>query len=68
MAIGRARKVAKYVDDPSTKEGYRFVPADTINISISADHRVLDGATVTRYGAKIKNYIENPNLMLVNMS
>jgi hypothetical protein len=30
MAIGRARKIAKYVEDPSTKEGYRFIPADTV--------------------------------------
>lgn len=68
MAIGKARKTAKYVEDENTKEGYRFVPQDSINISISADHRVLDGATVTRFGGKIKNYIENPNMMLINMS
>jgi len=31
MAIGRARKIAKYVEDPATKEGYRFTPADTVS-------------------------------------
>ena len=30
MAIGRARKIAKYVEDHDTKEGYKFVPADTV--------------------------------------
>jgi pyruvate/2-oxoglutarate dehydrogenase complex dihydrolipoamide acyltransferase (E2) component len=49
MAIGRARKIAKYVEDSTAPEGYRFIPADSINISISADHRILDGATVARF-------------------
>lgn len=32
MAIGRARKIAKYVEDKSVPEGYRFVPADSVSI------------------------------------
>ena len=66
MAIGKAKKVAKYVEDPVT--GYKFLPADQINISISADHRILDGATVARFAARMKELIENPNLMLISMS
>ena len=31
MAIGRARKTAKYVEDETTKEGYRFVPSDSVS-------------------------------------
>ena len=68
MAIGRARKVAKYVEDKSKPEGYKFIPSENINISISADHRVLDGATVAKFAARMKNFLENPNLMLINMS
>lgn len=68
MAIGKARKVAKYVENNNTLEGYKFVPAEQINISISADHRILDGATVAKFAAKMKGFIENPNLMLINMS
>lgn len=68
MAIGKAKKIAKYVEDASFDEGYRFEPADVINISISADHRVLDGATVARFAKQLKSYIENPISMLVNMS
>ena len=33
MAIGRARKIAKYVEDPNAKEGYRFEPADTVSLT-----------------------------------
>ena len=68
MAIGKATKTAKYIEDPALSDGYKFVPADMINISISADHRILDGATVARFAARMKELIENPNLMLISMS
>ena len=79
MAIGKARKIAKYVEDSTKEDGYKFIPADTvsapelsstlqINISISADHRILDGATVARFSARMKELIENPNVMLISMS
>ena len=68
MAIGKSRKTAKYVEDSTNSDGYKFIPADTINISISADHRILDGATVARFAARMKQLIENPNLMLISMS
>ena len=68
MAIGKARKTARYVEDPAHPDGYRFVPVDTINISISADHRILDGATVAKFAGRMKELIENPNLMLISMS
>ena len=67
IAIGKARKQAKYVEDIEQKEGYRWEPADMIAISISADHRVIDGATCARFAAKMKLLIEHPNLMLLNM-
>jgi 2-oxoisovalerate dehydrogenase E2 component (dihydrolipoyl transacylase) len=34
---------------------------------VSADHRILDGATVARFCEKMKEYIENPNLMLISI-
>ncbi len=68
MAIGKARKLAKYVEDKTHPDGYKFEPADMVNISISADHRILDGATVGKFAARMKELIENPNLMLISMS
>jgi pyruvate/2-oxoglutarate dehydrogenase complex dihydrolipoamide acyltransferase (E2) component len=32
IAIGRARKIAKYVEDPTSADGYRFMPADTVSL------------------------------------
>ena len=67
IAIGQAHRVAKLVDDDASPEGFRIQKADAINFSISADHRVIDGATCARFAAKMKSLIENPNLMLLNM-
>merc|ERR1719464_322427 len=64
IAIGKAHKYAKYEEDGA---GYKWSPAEAINFSISADHRIIDGATAARFAAKMKTLIENPNLMLLNM-
>ena len=30
IAIGRSRKIAKYVEDKQSKDGYRFVPTEVV--------------------------------------
>jgi len=67
IAIGKAHTMPKYQVDKSHPDGYKWVPMEAINFSISADHRILDGATVARFGTRMKQLIENPNLMLLNM-
>ncbi len=49
IAIGKAHTYAKYVEDKDA-----FVPAEAINFSISADHRILDGATVAKFATRMK--------------
>ena len=61
IAIGKSHTVPKW-------DGSGFVPAEAINFSISADHRILDGATVAKFSQRMKQLIENPNLMLLSMS
>jgi pyruvate dehydrogenase E2 component (dihydrolipoamide acetyltransferase) len=36
-----------------------------MNISLTADHRVVDGAVAAQFLAKLKEYIEKPGLLLV---
>jgi 2-oxoisovalerate dehydrogenase E2 component (dihydrolipoyl transacylase) len=42
-------------------------PSTIMNISWSADHRVVDGATMARFSNQWKKYIEAPNMMLTKM-
>jgi len=42
-------------------------PAHIMQISWSADHRVLDGATVARFSNLWKSYLENPSLMILDL-
>jgi len=67
IAIGQAQRIAKLIDDDSSPDGFKVQKADSISFSISADHRVIDGATCARFGSRMKQLIENPNLMLLNM-
>lgn len=68
MAIGKARKVAQYMEDNTLPDGYKWEPIEAINISMSADHRVLDGASAIRFAVRMKDFLENPNAMLLNMN
>lgn len=42
--------------------GFRFIP--TIEIGLTADHRIVDGAYGARFLAQLKRYIEHPVLAL----
>jgi pyruvate dehydrogenase E2 component (dihydrolipoamide acetyltransferase) len=42
-----------------------FVAIDIINVSLSCDHRVIDGAVAAQYLNKFKYYIENPVTLLM---
>ena len=41
--------------------------AHVMNISWSADHRVIDGATMARFSNVWKMYIENPTTMILDL-
>ncbi|XP_055962514.1 lipoamide acyltransferase component of branched-chain alpha-keto acid dehydrogenase complex, mitochondrial isoform X1 [Sorex fumeus] len=41
--------------------------AQVLNVSWSADHRIIDGATMSRFSNLWKSYLENPALMLLDM-
>lgn len=71
-ALGRFQIVPRYVgsngSQPSSEDIYSgkaiVSPTTIMNISWSADHRVIDGATLARFSNTWKSYLENPSLML----
>ncbi len=52
------------IEKPVVKNG-QIVPGLRMNIGVSADHRVVDGAVAASFLAEFKKLIENPALMLL---
>ncbi|KAI8982508.1 2-oxoacid dehydrogenases acyltransferase-domain-containing protein [Pilobolus umbonatus] len=57
VAIGKIQKLPRF------DEHDNIVPKQIMPISWSADHRIIDGATIARFGNHWKNLIENPALL-----
>ena len=51
--------IGSIMDVPVVEDG-EIVPGKRMNITLSADHRVTDGAEVARYLQVVKRYLENP--------
>jgi 2-oxoisovalerate dehydrogenase E2 component (dihydrolipoyl transacylase) len=58
-ALGAAKVVPTYDEDRTT-----LVPRQFLPVSFSADHRVVDGATVARFSYRWKSLIKSPSLAL----
>ncbi|KAJ0034466.1 hypothetical protein Pint_24480 [Pistacia integerrima] len=61
IAIGRIQRVPHFADDGNV------YPMSIMTVNIGADHRVLDGATVARFCNEWKQFIENPQLLMLHM-
>jgi 2-oxoisovalerate dehydrogenase E2 component (dihydrolipoyl transacylase) len=61
LGVGKSRRVPTY-----DAEG-QVVPAELVNFSWSADHRVIDGATMARMADKVREYVESPEIMVLNL-
>jgi pyruvate dehydrogenase E2 component (dihydrolipoamide acetyltransferase) len=60
LAVGAVRRVPVFKDDSD-----EVVAANICSITISADHRITDGAEAARFVAEIKRLLEDPLSMLV---
>ena len=58
-------------DDDSDNHGAydddNIIKAHIVKFSWSADHRVLDGATVARFSNRMKDYLEDPASMVMDL-
>lgn len=59
-AIGKINVLPRFA-----KSG-EIVRAHIMNVSFSADHRVIDGVTISSFVNLWKQYLENPNLFLLD--
>ena len=60
LAVGAVRRVPVFKGDSD-----EVVAANICSITISADHRITDGAEAARFVAEIKRLLEDPLAMLV---
>jgi len=60
-ALGKIYTVPRYSPSGDLR------PAQVMNVSWSADHRCIDGATMARFSNMWKDYLENPASMLLDM-
>lgn len=58
LAVGGTEKRALVKND-------QIVIASVMTISISCDHRVIDGIVAAQFIAELKQYLENPAMMLI---
>lgn len=69
-AIGRVARVPRFASSlPGATVGVgapgdAVVPAHVLNVSWTADHRVVDGATLARFSGAWKGFVEQPDTML----
>lgn len=56
--------VGGIIEKPVVKDG-AIVPGLRMNLGVSCDHRVVDGAVAAKFIGEIKRLLENPALMLV---
>jgi len=59
-AVGRIQTLPRY------NQQQQLYPARVLNASWSADHRVVDGATMARFSNHWKSLLENPSAMLLD--
>ncbi|XP_068175101.1 lipoamide acyltransferase component of branched-chain alpha-keto acid dehydrogenase complex, mitochondrial [Antennarius striatus] len=64
VAIGALGKIQVL---PRFDAAGQVVRAHVMNVSWSADHRVIDGATMCRFSNLWKEYLENPALMVLDL-
>ncbi|KAJ2726151.1 hypothetical protein GGI07_000790 [Coemansia sp. Benny D115] len=62
-AFGRVQRLPRF----ESKDSDRVVSRHILVSSWSADHRVVDGATMARFAMHFKELLEHPELMLVQM-
>lgn len=75
MRVGQIRVVPRYSQEQLANLDLALAPSTPVlphpvhimTLSISADHRVIDGAQVAKFANTFKSYLENPSMMIAQM-
>jgi pyruvate dehydrogenase E2 component (dihydrolipoamide acetyltransferase) len=59
LAVGAVQRVAVVAEDDGIHPGHRM------KVTLSSDHRVVDGATAAQYLAEVRRLLENPVSLFV---
>jgi len=62
-ALGKIQQLPRFVSPDSNEVSRQHLMC----VSWSADHRVIEGATMARFSNMVKNYLENPDQMLLHL-
>lgn len=46
-------------------DGPKYQVGHVVNVTLSSDHRVVDGALAAQFGQEFKKLIENPETLLL---
>ncbi|KXN65021.1 hypothetical protein CONCODRAFT_20930 [Conidiobolus coronatus NRRL 28638] len=69
-AVGKIRKLPRFVTETdylTGKEVEKVIPQNIMEMSWTADHRVIDGATMARFAVRWKSLLENPTSLLAEL-
>jgi len=64
-ATGQTRLVPEFIKQANGE--YAIRPREVVSVSLSCDHRVIDGATGARFINLVKKYIENIDILLLTL-
>jgi len=59
MGVGAIARLPRYLDSASEIP----VPRHIMKLSLTYDHRIVDGAPAARYSLKVRELLENPILL-----
>jgi len=60
MGVGAIARLPRYLDDSSEI----LVPRSIMKLSLTYDHRIVDGAPAARFSLRVRELLENPILIL----
>jgi pyruvate dehydrogenase E2 component (dihydrolipoamide acetyltransferase) len=63
LALGEIKKKPRVVEDENGEDSIEV--RHVLTLSLSFDHRIIDGADGARFTNEVKKYLENPELLLL---